>query len=109
MLKLEDTLLEDDHRSFNLIYESLLLEGRAGNLTNLTLEMVLTEKLPTWLQALYERLTHLIISPDTFREKKGTIYDPQVGGKGKRNSTGMGRYLKRIRILRERKKTLWER
>ena len=37
MLKFKDTLSEDDHRNFNLIYESLLLEGRAGNLTNLTL------------------------------------------------------------------------
>ena len=31
VLKFEDTLLEEDHSSFNLIYESLLLEGRAGN------------------------------------------------------------------------------
>ena len=44
VLKFEDTLSEEYHRSFNLIYESLLLEGRAGNLTNLTLEMVLAEK-----------------------------------------------------------------
>ena len=33
VLKIEDTLSEDNHRSFKLIYESLLLEGRAGNLT----------------------------------------------------------------------------
>ena len=70
VLKLKDTLLEEDHRSFNLIYESLLLEGRAGNLTNLMLEMVLAEKPPTWLPVMYERLKHLLISSDTFREKK---------------------------------------
>ena len=44
VLRFEDTLLEEDHRNLDLIYESLLLEGRAGNLTNLTLEMVLAEK-----------------------------------------------------------------
>ena len=49
VLKFEDTLSEEDHRSFNLMYESLLLEGRAGNLTNLMLEMLLAEKPPTWL------------------------------------------------------------
>ena len=28
VLKFEDTLSEEDHRDFNIIYESLLLEGR---------------------------------------------------------------------------------
>ena len=69
VLKFEDTLSEEDCRNFKLIYESLLLEGRAGNLTNLTLEMVLAEKPPTWLPVMYERLKHLIINADTFREK----------------------------------------
>ena len=32
VLQFEDTLSEMDHRSFNLIYELLLLEGKAGNL-----------------------------------------------------------------------------
>ena len=41
VLKFEDTLSEDDCRNCKLNYESLLLEGRAGNLTNLTLEMML--------------------------------------------------------------------
>ena len=83
MLKFEDTLSEEDHRRFNLIYESLLLEGRAGNFTNLTLKMVLAGKPPTWLPVMYERLKHLLISSDTFREKKRAIYDPQVGGRGR--------------------------
>ena len=43
VLKFEDTLSEEDHRSFNIIYESLLLESRAGNLTDLTMGMVLVE------------------------------------------------------------------
>ena len=49
VLKFKDRLSEDDHRSFKLIYESLLLEGRAGNMTNLTLEMVLAGEPLTWL------------------------------------------------------------
>ena len=104
VLKFEDTLSEEDHGSFNLIYESLLLEGRTGNLTNLMLEMVLAEKPPTWLPGMYVRLKHLLISSDTFREKKKTIYDPQVGGKGKRNSTGMGKYSKGIKIPKKGRK-----
>ena len=69
VLKFEDTLSKEDCRNFKLIYESLLLEGRAGNLTNLTLEMILAEKPPTWLPVMYERLKHLIINADAFREK----------------------------------------
>ena len=106
VLKFKDTLPEEDHRSFNLIYESLLLEGRAGNLTNLTLEMVLVERPPTWLSVMYERLKHLLISSDIFifREKKRTIYGPQLGGKGKKSSTGMGRYSKGIKIPKKGRK-----
>ena len=33
-LQFEDTLSEEDHTNFSLIYESLLLEGKAGNLTS---------------------------------------------------------------------------
>ena len=69
VLKFKDTLAEDDCGNFKLIYESLLVEGRAGNLTNLNLEMVLAEKTPTWLPVMYERLKHLIINADTIREK----------------------------------------
>ena len=43
VLKFEDTLSKEDCRNFKYIYESLLLGGRAGNLMNLTLEMVLAE------------------------------------------------------------------
>ena len=44
VLQFEDTLSEEDHRHFNPIYELLLLEGKTGNLTDLTLGMVLAEK-----------------------------------------------------------------
>ena len=69
VLWFEDTLSEEDCKHFNIIYESLLLEGRAGNLTKSTLEVVLAQKPPTWLQVTYERLKHLIISSETFPSK----------------------------------------
>ena len=31
VLKFEDTLAEGDYRQFKIIYDSLLLEGKAGN------------------------------------------------------------------------------
>ena len=37
-----------------------------GNLTKSTLEVVLAQKPPTWLQVIHERLKHLIISSETF-------------------------------------------
>ena len=64
ILQFEDELSEEDHKNFNLIYESLLLEGKAGNLTDLTLGMVLAEKPLTGLQVMHERLKHLIISSE---------------------------------------------
>ena len=84
VLKYEDTLFKEDCRNFKLIYESLLLEGRAGNLTNLTLEMVLAEKPLTWLSVMYERLKHLIINVDAFREKMRMSHYPQIGEKGRK-------------------------
>ena len=56
VLQFEDTLSEEDHRNFNLIYKSLLLEGKAGNLMDVTLEMVLAEKPLAWLQVMHGRL-----------------------------------------------------
>ena len=104
VLKFKDTLSEDGHRNFKLIYESLLLEGRAGNLTSLTLEMVLAGKPLTWLPVMYKRLKHLIINLDTFREKRKTIYHPQVGGKEKKSSKGVGKQLKGIKILKDERR-----
>ena len=75
MLKFEDTLSEEDRRNFNVIYESLLMEGKAGNLTDLTFRRVLAEKPPAWLQVRHRRLKHLIISSETFQKKKKAEYD----------------------------------
>ena len=66
ILKFEDTLADEDCRQFRIIYDSLLLDGKAGNLTKSTLEVVLAQKPPAWLQVTYERLKHLIISSETF-------------------------------------------
>ena len=56
------------------MYESLLLEGKAGNLTKSTLEVVLAQKPPTWLQVIHERLKHVIISSETFRNRRKRGY-----------------------------------
>ena len=74
VLQFEDTLLEMDHRSFSLIYESLLLVGKARNFTDLTVGMVLAEKPPVWLPVMHERLKHLIISSEVFQKKKKAEY-----------------------------------
>ena len=84
ILKFEVTYPKRDCRNFKLIYESLLLEGRAGNVTNLTLGKVLAEKPSTWLPVMYEGLKHLIINADAFREKMRMGHYPQIVGKGKK-------------------------
>ena len=71
MLKFEDTLADEDYRQCKIIYDSLLLEGQVGNLTKTTLEVVLAQKPPAWLQVIYERLKHLVISSKTFQKEKG--------------------------------------
>ena len=45
ILKFKDTLTDEDHRQFEIMYESLLLEGKAGNLTKSSLEVVLAQNL----------------------------------------------------------------
>ena len=45
-----------------------------GNLTKSTLEVVLAQKTPAWLQVIHERLKHLIISSETFRNKRKRGY-----------------------------------
>ena len=81
VLKFEDTLSEEDCRGFSVIYESLLLEGRVGNLTDLTMGMVLAENPPAWLQVMHERLKHLIITSEAFKKKKRAEHIAQVGVK----------------------------
>ena len=99
VLQFEDTLSEEDCRNFNLIYESLLLEGKAGNWTDLMLGMVLAEKPPAWLQVMHRRLKHLIISSETFQKKKKAEYDAQAKAKQTGKGKGMGKHSKGIRYL----------
>ena len=103
VLKFEDKLSEEDCKNFKLIYESLLSEGRAGNLTNLTLEVVLAEKPPTWLPVLHERLKHLIINEDTFTEKMRIGHYPRIGGKEKKSSKRMGKQPRGIKVAKEKR------
>ena len=91
VLKFEDTLFEEHHSSFNLICESLLLEGRVGKLTDLTMGMVLVENPPAWLQVMHERLKHLIISSETFKKKKRAEHIAQVGVKKHRKGKRFGK------------------
>ena len=58
-----------DCRSFNLVYKSLLLEGKAGNLTDIKVGMVLAEKPPAWPLVMHGRLKHLIKSSEAFQKK----------------------------------------
>ena len=99
VLQFEDTLSEIDHRNFNLIYDSLLLEGKAGNLTDLMVGMVLAEKPPAWLQVMHGRLKHLIISSEAFQKKKKAEYDAQAKVKQIGKGKGMGKHSKGIRYL----------
>ena len=78
ILKFEDILSEENCRQFEIIYESLLLEGKVGNLTKSMLEVVLAQKPPTWLQVIHERLKHLIISSETFRNRRKMEYGVRI-------------------------------
>ena len=78
ILKFEDTWSEESHRQFEIIYESLLLEGKAGNLTKSMLEVVLAQKPPAWLQVIHERLKHLIISSETFSNRRKMEYGVRI-------------------------------
>ena len=99
MLQFEDTLSEMDCRNFNLIYESLLLERKVGNLTELTIGMVLAEKPPAWLPVMHGRLKHLIISSEVFQGKKKAEYDAQAKTKQRSKGKGIGKHSKGIRYL----------
>ena len=100
VLKFEDTLSKEDCRNFKLIYEFLLLEGRAGNLTNLSLEMVLAEKTPTWLSVM---LKHLIINADAFKEKMRMGLYPQIGEKGKKNNQNRGKQPRGVKVVKNKR------
>ena len=46
---------------------------------DLTLGMILAKKPLAWLQVMHGRLTHLIISPEEFKEKKKAEYNDLLG------------------------------
>ena len=100
VLWFENMLSEEDCRNFNVIYESLLLEGKAGNLTNLTLGMVLAEKPLTWFQVMHERLKHLVMSSETFKEKEKAEHNAQAKAKQINRGKGIGEHSKGIRFVR---------
>ena len=99
VLWFEGTLSEEDHRNFNLVYASLLLEGKAWNLTDLSFGMVLAEKPLAWLQVMHERLKHLIISSETLKEKKKAEYHAQANTKQISRGKGIGKHSNGIRYL----------
>ena len=90
LMHFEDTLSNEDHFQFNLIYESLLIEGQAGNLTDLAIGRVLAGKPLVWLPVIHERLKHLIISSEAFQKKKRIEYSTQMGAKKLRVGKGKG-------------------
>ena len=61
--------------------------------------MVLAEKPPTWLQVMHERLKHLIISSERFKEKKKAEYNVQAGAQQIRRGKAIGKHSKEIRFL----------
>ena len=99
VLQFSDTLPEMDCRNFNLIYESLLLERKAGNLTDLMVGMVLAEKPSAWLQVMHGRLKHLIISSEVFQKKKKAEYNAQAKTKPTGKAKAMGKHSKGIIYL----------
>ena len=65
--------------------------------------MVLAEKPPTWLSVMYERLKHLIINVDAFREKVRMGHYPQIGGKGKKSNQRMGKQPRGAKVVKDRR------
>ena len=84
---------------FDLIYELVLLEGKASNLTDLGVDMVLAEKPPVWLPVIHGRLKHFIISSEAFQEKKKMKYDAQAKAKKLRAGKDKGKG-KNSKVLR---------
>ena len=90
-------MAEKDWKQFDLIYESLVLEGQAENLTDTSVGMVLTEQPPAWLPVIHGRLKYLIISSKAFQEKKRAEYNAET--RAKKLGTGKGK--ERGNILKE--------
>ena len=65
--------------------------------------MVLAEKPPSWLSVMYERLKHLIINVDAFREKVRMGHYPQIGGKGKKSNQNRGKQPRGVKVMKNRR------
>ena len=52
---------------------------------------------------MYERLKHLIINVDVFREKLRMGHYPQVEQKGKENSQNKGKQPRGIKVVKDRR------
>ena len=63
--------------------------------------MVLAEKPPTWVPVMYDRLKHLMINVDAFREKVRMGHYPQIGGKGKKGNQKRGKQLGGTKVVKE--------
>ena len=73
ILKFEDTLADEDYRQFRIIYDSLLQEGKAGNLTRSTLEVLLAQKPPAWLQSYMQGWNTSLLVQKLFKIRKRDI------------------------------------
>ena len=51
---------------------------------------------------MYERLNHLIINADTFREKMRIGRYPWIGGKGKKSSKRIGKQPRGIEVMKDK-------
>ena len=61
--------------------------------------MVLAKKCMAWLQVMHERLKHLIISPEKFKEKKKAEYNARARAKQISKGKGIRKHSKGIRFL----------
>ena len=99
IVQFEDTSSEQDSKHLDLIFESLLFEGKAENLIDVAVGMVLAEKPPVWLPVIHGRLKHLIISSEAFHDKKKAEYDAQAKAKKLKADKGKEKHSKGIRYF----------
>ena len=52
---------------------------------------------------MYERLKHLIINADAFREKVRMSHYPQIGGKGKKSNQKMGKQQRGTKVMKDKR------
>ena len=65
--------------------------------------MVFAEKWPTWLPVMCQRLKHLIINADAFREKVRMGHYPRIGGKGKKGNQRRGKQPRGTKVMKDRR------